>query len=1007
MASGRVKVIGYAQRRYFDQGIEYRNFTNDLVGAQLADSTGALPFSFANIFDTEYNNEGRLTKNFVTNKFSEFITLADIDLSELNIQELIGNENRLYLNIDKSIITNHAYFGSLREFIRVSLENIIINWPASIYLKARGNDYSIQTTVEDYYYDYINDESTFKINVNYFQNPYNIDYTVHGAQSLSGTTTGRSLTVSYMNTGITTGDYNISASTGEFNIIEFTAATKSSNDYIRVKTEGNPFPTLSSTTSGSFTYHIKPNQLKVEAFFNGLNSFESYLLNRNTVPKYKALFTVKIMHEAGNFVYSNKQFIWPVNDGYNLDFESNDYVNYVSDLISLADEMDDTQTNILTRFLVPESITEFDTIPDCSGSREETSGQKVTKTFRIYGREFDEIKKYIDGISFAHTVTYDKKNNIPDGIVKSFAYTLGWDLTNSIFSNDLLTSYLAPSETLYSGYSHGISAFESEIEFWRRLIVNTPWLWKSKGTRKGVEFLLKAVGTPQGLIDFNEYVYVAENQINMDVFKEVNLQINETTDISRIPIDNEGWPSPLRDTPLMYFQQYGLWYRETAGSASTLDKLVGNNPHIGPYDGGSAYMAQFDCLIPNFSSVTLVEEIVTTATTNLFTNYNSGTFNGILSYDAYASCDIKGMSISNIEQTALRYCEEIIIGQCGCHIDEDCTYEANWSINIYLDDNLVYDGGTYYVGTYDGDHPTSTQTLTEVSNGATSLGITSNFVGTILSFTQSTGFGLCEPPNLVGSTILVEICVDYTYECPTVSFTGDCEYCYTLCEADFEEYGTTEEIYVDVYDSNNSIADDCFEITTEGITDPFPTPEITECGCDEIGCDNALRICIREKEHEPSTLDDCGIAGFSLNENGYVIFTLENGKSTTDISTECCKSLGFTPIYINGKWFCQWFDSIPINEPILINGLIPIGESTPVNEPSPIVEPIPIGESASIVVNEEQCYDLTVFDIDKETGLVRFELNGVTTTLVSSAECCRLLGFTPQAVKNGYNCYQE
>jgi hypothetical protein len=37
------------------------------------------------------------------------------------------------------------------------------------------------------------------------------------------------------------------------------------------------------------------------------------------------------------------------------------------------------------------------------------NGEKATKLLRIYGVEFDYIKKYINGIKLAHVVTYDKK----------------------------------------------------------------------------------------------------------------------------------------------------------------------------------------------------------------------------------------------------------------------------------------------------------------------------------------------------------------------------------------------------------------------------------------------------------------------------------------------------------------------------------------------------------------------------------------------------------------------
>jgi hypothetical protein len=77
----------------------------------------------------------------------------------------------------------------------------------------------------------------------------------------------------------------------------------------------------------------------------------------------------------------------------------------------------------------------------------------------------------------------------------------------------------------------------------------------------------------------------------------------------------------------MYFQNNGLWYRETGGSGSTIDILTGNNPHLGPYDGGFKYINQFTCLIPNFSAVTISSETTTTNTLNLYTNYDLGKFN--------------------------------------------------------------------------------------------------------------------------------------------------------------------------------------------------------------------------------------------------------------------------------------------------------------------------------------------------------------------------------------------
>ena len=282
----------------------------------------------------------------------------------------------------------------------------------------------------------------------------------------------------------------------------------------------------------------------------------------------------------------------------------------------------------MNRFLVSESISAFDTAPvRLSDLDQDTSGQKVNKTLQIYGREYDELNKYILGIKFANTVTYNKQDNTPDLYLKNLARILGWELVSSVFDNDLLASYVTPKSSTYSGESVGLTPVEADIELWRRIILNSPWLWKSKGARKAIEFLIRFIGAPLGLIQFNEYVYKADGPIDIELFREV-LKLNGLEDdISLYPIDPDGYPRFLPDNVNMYFQNNGLWYRETGGTGATIDILTGNNPHVGPYDGGYKYFNQLRCLIPDFVPVTLSSETSTTFTTNLYTNYDVGDFN--------------------------------------------------------------------------------------------------------------------------------------------------------------------------------------------------------------------------------------------------------------------------------------------------------------------------------------------------------------------------------------------
>jgi hypothetical protein len=72
----------------------------------------------------------------------------------------------------------------------------------------------------------------------------------------------------------------------------------------------------------------------------------------------------------------------------------------------------------------------------------------MNKTLHIYGRNFDEINKYIKGISFSNVVTYDKQDNTPDIYLKNLASVLGWDLISSVVENGLLSSYVTSTKVL-------------------------------------------------------------------------------------------------------------------------------------------------------------------------------------------------------------------------------------------------------------------------------------------------------------------------------------------------------------------------------------------------------------------------------------------------------------------------------------------------------------------------------------------------------------------------------
>lgn len=670
MANDNIKVAGYVKKTVYNGNIEYRNYNPDLVGLQLTSAGGTPLFTMGN-FNITTNLDPKTDKNFITRQFSDFVTLDGLNLSVSQSEILLNNNATVFLNIDKSKLSYYAQFGSLTEYIRVALENIIINWPASIYMQPikslSTGEQLIGNTCENYLYDELTNTATFRIPTNFVTNLYNINYLINGdiGGTFNASNTLRNMVTDYKS-------YAVLINSVEFDVIGFTGSSSTTNDYIYFQVKDNPF-TASSTT---ISYHIKPKSIVCNNFFNSLDEFEFYLLNRQSYPLYTATFKYPLRTDFGVLLYTETTVTWPTTDGYNLDYSTTAYDDYATALFELSNDSDLINSNIMTRFLVSESITGFDTLPYfLSDEDQDTSGGKVNKLLNIYGVSYDDLNRYIEGLAFANVVSYDKLDNTPDVYLKNIARVMGWELIDSVVSNDLLTDYIQASQSSYSGQSVGLTPVEADTELWRRLILNTPWLWRSKGTRKSIEFLLRFIGTPNGLITFNEYVYKVDKPIDVDLFVTL-LELNGLdTDLSIYPIDNDGYPRFLADTEDMYFQGNGLWYRETSGPNSLLDITTGNNPHIGPYDRGYKYFNQLRTLIPNFIPVTISSETTTTTTQDLFTNYNTGE---ITDYDGETFVDIvyaNGQELPNCIKTSVNIIQDPkpqpVTTDCGCEFSSN------------------------------------------------------------------------------------------------------------------------------------------------------------------------------------------------------------------------------------------------------------------------------------------------------------------------------------------------
>jgi hypothetical protein len=114
------------------------------------------------------------TRTFLPPKFSNFYTLVTV--GEISLTNTVFSpENSLKLFLDKTNAKYFSKYGSLLELVRVSLETIILTYPASIYSKTNVLGIIGQNVINSGYF-FIDETTTFSANTSFFSNPFGIYY---------------------------------------------------------------------------------------------------------------------------------------------------------------------------------------------------------------------------------------------------------------------------------------------------------------------------------------------------------------------------------------------------------------------------------------------------------------------------------------------------------------------------------------------------------------------------------------------------------------------------------------------------------------------------------------------------------------------------------------------------------------------------------------------------------------------------------------------------------------
>ena len=594
---------------------------DNIVGLQTVNGGGLTQGNFT--FTTSVQE--KVNRQFNIGAFSSPITLNSMDVNNmLESRAAAAKDYRVYPNLDLTQVTNFSLYGSLSKRLEVSVTKIINYFPAALDVDYVYYDLTTGNTAYNIVYNVIENQTTFTVSVPRIKNPFNIDFSSAATTNLLSREYDysplRNLTSQYTK-------YALFILDQEYQVILFNSAPSLFGGVCQFTVQGNPF---SGETTSILPLSIRPNTFYTEqTFSDAFDEVERFILNRLIQPIYTAVFQVPVETESGQLSDQETTVTWPLDGQWNLDIRTPNFDVYLGKLSDIGIQFDASKTNLVLRFFTTEAFKEFD-----------TSDQKMSKVLQIYGRSFDEVKKFIDGMAFMTSVNYNVGSDIPSALLKNLALTLGWEPNMSPITNtDFLDSVYGTGGTRnYLGYSRQQTPAELNFQFYRNLILNSGYLFRSKGTRRSIEFTLRLIGAPDFLVDFNEFVYLADSRINMTYFNEQYAQISAGTLTTQnvvfdptvtdnilgtvytgfttslqiqsvnfvredYPVDNQGWPRAPIPTNDYFFQLGAGWYQPQPDHISpsvvnqSLSVYTGNSPSVQtqlePFTYGQKYYERY------------------------------------------------------------------------------------------------------------------------------------------------------------------------------------------------------------------------------------------------------------------------------------------------------------------------------------------------------------------------------------------------------------------------------
>lgn len=456
--------------------------------------------------------------------------------------------NEVKLNYDSNDLRDFAYYGSCSELIRTSIENILTWFPGCMIKDEKC--YKV-TKLDDKNYKFELQQNCNGSNIEYiFSNPFQFDLITENINNREIKNIRRYVSKTWADFDVILGDnyktplHVINYSVKKEGAIDTCLSIQKIAEITITYKDGDDEKTLIInaylcngdvvyTTKGKEVSEIRLSEDLIEQYFYDIDGFERLLLRRDTKPLYSNTF-LKMFETDNGIRYAYRDYAWPTVNDYCIDIESPVYAAFVQSLNETATEFDNMWTDNMWRNMTHEAIKNYDWTYTKEYSTDDEQdfvdgGSRMEKLIRVYGRVFDDIKRYIDGIRFTSKLSYDGYNNMPDAEISDKLDYNGWDIystipyfpeedeSGNVNGDDLSTVYISDDaldsfgiKWFLSKNNNEVTAAESDISFLRRLALSSKYLIKSKGTLKGIDMIMALFGLGPNDYSIEEQYYTVK-----------------------------------------------------------------------------------------------------------------------------------------------------------------------------------------------------------------------------------------------------------------------------------------------------------------------------------------------------------------------------------------------------------------------------------------------------------------------------------------------------------------